>query len=84
MEGRAAAEGQGAAPMAEACGGERAPDGHNPEVVTPFSGHYLSNGAHRHFASPSIFPFPTIGFISLNGVMNDYGRTATPVPKYSE
>jgi len=35
MEGRAAAEGQGAAPMAEACGGGRAPDGHNPEVVPP-------------------------------------------------
>ena len=33
MEGRAAAEWQDAAPMAEACGGGRAPDGHNPEVV---------------------------------------------------
>ena len=35
LEGRAAAEGQDAAPMAEACGGGRAPDGHNPEVVPP-------------------------------------------------
>ena len=33
LEGRAAAERQGAAPMAEARGGGRAPDGHNPEVV---------------------------------------------------
>jgi len=33
LEGRAAATGQDAALMAEACGGERAPDGHNPEVV---------------------------------------------------
>jgi hypothetical protein len=35
LEGRAAAEWQDAAPMAEAHGGERTPDGHNPEVVPP-------------------------------------------------
>ena len=33
--GRVAAEGHDAAPMAEADGGGRAPDGHNPEVVPP-------------------------------------------------
>lgn len=33
LEGCAAAEWQDAAPMAEAHGGRRTPDGHNPEVV---------------------------------------------------
>ena len=35
LEGRVAAEEQDAAQMAEACGGGRAPDGHNPELVPP-------------------------------------------------
>jgi len=35
LEGRAAPDGQDAAPMAEAHGGGKAPDGHNPEVVPP-------------------------------------------------
>ena len=35
LKGRAAAEGQDAALMAEARGGGRALDGHNPEVVPP-------------------------------------------------
>jgi len=72
LEGRAAAAGQDAAPMAEACGGERAPDGHNPEVVL-LAWEMVTSwvGTHRRFASPRIFPLWSCASYLLNQVIRE-------------